>query len=81
LNEDAEVNAKLKESIQKIRVGLNDLQLQQHKDRNRQSLHTAINQHSHNGVMVSSLAETVAFLISSLFQVCGLLIAFELDTG
>ncbi len=68
-DEDAEVNERLKESIRKIKAGLEAVQRQQHNDRNRLSLHTSTNQNSHSGVVISSIAETAVFIISSLFQV------------
>ena len=45
------------------------MQSQQTKDRNRLSVHAALNEDSHNNMVVGSLVETVIFIGVSLFQI------------
>lgn len=68
-HEDEEVDERIREAISAIQEGLDALQEQQRVDRNRQSLHSATNRSSHNGVVVDSIVETVVFMLSLLFQV------------
>ena len=66
---DEEVDERLKLMLAEILDSLHSVQEQQRVDRNRQSLHSATNRSSHNGVVVDSIVETVVFILALVFQV------------
>ncbi len=61
--------ARIKTSISRINKQINRIQLLQHHDRHRQQLHSELNRNSHNGLVYGSIAETIVYIIISLFQV------------
>lgn len=69
LNENEDVNRRLRESIQKIHEGLHFIQNQQRIDRNRLNLYSLTNLSSHNNMIIGSIVETLVFIVACLFQV------------
>ena len=69
LNENEDVNQRLRESIRKIHEGLHFIQNQQRIDRNRLNLYSLTNLSSHNNMIVGSIMETLVFIVACLFQV------------
>ena len=62
--------ARAKLSIAQIRKGLFRIQKQQEWDRHRLTLHAVTNLNAHSRVVYGSIAETVIFVLVSLFQIC-----------
>lgn len=60
---------RIKASISRIRQEINHVQLLQHHDRHRQQLHSELNRNSHNGLVYGSIAETIVYIIISVFQI------------
>jgi hypothetical protein len=69
LNENEDVNKRLRESIRKIHEGLHFIQNQQRIDRNRLNLYSLTNLSSHNNMVIGSIVETLVFIVACLFQV------------
>jgi hypothetical protein len=66
--EEEELMARTKESISRIRQGMNKILVMQQRDRHRLSLHSEQNKQSHSHVLQGSLIETACFIAASLFQ-------------
>jgi len=58
-----------KTQITKLNRVLNDIKQRQQNERNRISIHAALNEHSHSRMVLSSLFETVFYIAVSGFQV------------
>lgn len=70
---NAEVDLeKLKQSLGElytIHRGLTDIQLQQHRDRHRLSLHSETNESNYKTVFAGSIFETAVFILVAAFQI------------
>ena len=71
--------ARIKTSISRINKQINRLQLLQHHDRHRQQLHSELNRNSHNGLVYGSIAETIVYIVTSLFQVIDITIDITIE--
>lgn len=58
-----------KSQIQRLNRMLNEIKGKQQNERNRLSIHSALNEHSHSRMVLSSLFETIFYILVSGFQV------------
>lgn len=58
-----------RKQIQKINRLLDEVRKQQEEERHRVSIHKSVNEHSHSKMVLSSLTETVIYILVSGFQV------------
>ena len=58
-----------REQLRRLRRLLSDIQAKQQQERHRLMVHAATNSHSHSRMVLSSLMETVLFMVVTGFQV------------
>lgn len=58
-----------RDQLQRLNRLLNEIREKQHNERHRLSLHAATNEHSHSRMVLSSLFETLFYIVVSGFQV------------
>jgi hypothetical protein len=66
---DVEKIASAVKALNTIQHGINNIQLQQMRDKHRLSLHGDANDKNYNEVFISSIVETVVFMGVSVFQI------------
>lgn len=66
---DSASSGRIKQSIERIHKAITGIQLIQHHDRHRQQLHSELNRNSHTGFVYGSMAETLVYILISVFQI------------
>lgn len=68
-NQEERAVSNVMESLERIRKGIRQIQIQQQVDRHRLQLHSLTNKMANTRMIISSLVETAFFVASALFQV------------
>ena len=68
-NQEERAVSNVMESLERIRKGIKNIQIQQQVDRHRLQLHGTTNRQANSRMVISSIVETAFFIAAALFQV------------